>query len=307
MTTKEAEVAVLMATYNGADWIRPQMSSIRSQLKCSYHLYVRDDGSTDQTIDIIKNESENDSNIILMDSCDISTGGASSNFFLMLSNIDEKKYSYISFSDQDDIWFPEKISSAIDYMVANVADAYSSNLIAYDNNSIKAWVIDKSEKSCEFDYIFQGASAGCTYVLASHTVSKIKSVMMDVMRSYPPNFSHDWIVYAICRSHGLRWIHDSRSFIAYRQHQNNVFGAKPGFLGQFSKFLLIKNGWYRKHILFMREFLLGTPDELRLMNAVEQMSIIDRFFLVSNVFSFRRNKWDSIKLAFLFAFGGVGK
>jgi rhamnosyltransferase len=307
MTIKEADVAILMATYNGADWIEPQISSIRSQLKCSYHLYVRDDGSTDQTIDIIKNESKNDLNIILMDSFGFSTGGASSNFFLMLSNIDEKKYKYISFSDQDDIWFPEKIVTAVDYMIANGADAYSSNLIAYDNNSIKAWVLDKCVESCKFDYIFQGASAGCTYVLASHTVSKIKSVMVDFLRAYPSEFSHDWIIYAICRSHGLKWIHDSRSFIAYRQHQNNVFGAKPGFLGLFSKFLLIKNGWYRKHILFLKKFIIGTPDELRLIDAVERMSIGDRFFLVSNVFSFRRNKWDSIKLAFLFALGGVGK
>lgn len=307
MTTKEKDVAILMATYNGADWIQPQISSIRSQQKCSYHLYIRDDGSTDETVNIIKKEAEYDSNIFLMDSCGVSTGGASSNFFLMLSNVDEKKYDYVSFSDQDDIWFPEKIGEAIDYMATNAADAYSSNLIAYDNNSTKAWVLDKHRETCEFDYIFQGASAGCTYVLASHAVSKIKSVMADVIRSYPPDFSHDWIIYAICRSHGLRWIHDSRSFIAYRQHHNNVFGAKPGFLGQLSKFLLIKNGWYRSHILFLRIFLIGTPEELRLMNAVERMSIGDRFFLVRNVFSFRRNKWDSIKLAFLFALGGVGK
>ena len=303
MTAESADVAILMATYNGSDWIGAQISSIRSQLQCNYHLYIRDDGSTDQTMNIVNEEISTDSNLFSMDSFGISTGGASSNFFLMLSNIDEKKYKYIAFSDQDDIWFPEKLGIAVDLIVANDAHAYSSNLIAFDNNLRKSWFMDKQTKICEFDYIFQGASAGCTYVLTSHAVSRIKSAMKDIISAFPPEFSHDWTVYAICRSYGLKWIHDSRSFIAYRQHESNVFGAKPGFLGFYSKLKLVKNGWYRRHILFLAQFLSGNEKEKRLMRSIEYLSIRDRLFLVRNVFSFRRKHIDSIKLALLLGFG----
>ena len=303
MTTKLADVAILMATYNGSNWIIPQLSSIRSQIQCSYHLYVRDDGSTDRTKDLINEAAKSDLNIFIMDSCDISTGGAASNFLLMLSNINEENYDYISFSDQDDIWFPEKLRMAIDCIVANGADAYSSNLIAYDNYSIKAWFVEKGGAVCDYDYIFQGASAGCTYVLTSQTVTKIKLVMGDVIKKFPSEFSHDWTVYAICRSHGLKWIHDVRSFIAYRQHKSNLYGAKPGFLGLYSKLKRVGDGWYRRHILFLEKFISGQGKELHIMKSIRDKTISDRFFLMYNIFSFRRNYMDVIRIGLLVVFG----
>ena len=74
------KVAVLLATYNGEDWIRAQISSIKNQVDCDVHIYIRDDGSSDQTLEII-NTLTQDKQLTIIDNNGIHTGSAALGFF----------------------------------------------------------------------------------------------------------------------------------------------------------------------------------------------------------------------------------
>lgn len=295
------KVAVLLATYNGSDYIRSQINTILGQEGVSIDLYIRDDGSFDSTCEEINCYMYDERVHILCDN--VKTGSAAGNFFRLLDNIKNFNYSYVAFADQDDVWFPEKIINAIRLIEHTNADAYSSNLISFDNGLQESYFINKYSRWAKFDYLFQGASAGCTYVLSSKATVLLVNVLNNFLTSFPVGYSHDWLIYAICRSHNLKWIHDNRAYIAYRQHGRNAFGAMPGFQGVLMRFKLARSGWYREQIQWNRQFLLQTRDELRVLNAVKNFKLIDRLYLIINVLKFRRSKKDCFLIAMLFLLG----
>lgn len=105
-------VAILMATYNGAKYLREQIDSIINQSFRDWTLYIQDDGSNDETISIIIDYTKTDSRIHLVD-IGLSHQGAGQNFMSLLNMIESK---YYMFCDQDDVWFPNKISDSLKRM-----------------------------------------------------------------------------------------------------------------------------------------------------------------------------------------------
>ena len=101
-------IAVLLATYNGEKYLKEQIDSILEQMdrvpdKCA--LYVHDDGSTDGTCEILKEyASQYPDCVKLLEGPP--QGGSTKNFMYMLSEVEA---DYYMFSDQDDVWLPEKI------------------------------------------------------------------------------------------------------------------------------------------------------------------------------------------------------
>ena len=95
-------VAVLMSTYNGQKFIKKQIDSVLNQTFDDFLLYIRDDGSTDNTINLIKEYKDQRIRLI----CAENVGPAES-FFDLLRQVDD--CDYIFFCDQDDEWYPDKI------------------------------------------------------------------------------------------------------------------------------------------------------------------------------------------------------
>lgn len=298
------KVAILLATYNGEEWIRAQISSIQNQMNCVVHFYIRDDGSNDQTLEII-NTSIPVEQLTIIDNYGISTGSAALNFFKIIETLDLSKFDYIALADQDDIWFPEKIAEGIELINKTGSDGYSSNLIAFDNFSSKSWVVNKNVIQRKYDYLFQGASAGCTYILSQKSLNLIKEVMANKFINLTKDCSHDWIIYAICRSHGLRWVHDHRSFIAYRQHNRNLYGSMTGGKAIKFKIKMIKTGWYKNQILYLRNFILGTECEENILLAIKRMNLKDKFFLIYKIGMLRRELFARVCLIFLIVSGVI--
>lgn len=105
-------IAILMATYNGAKYLSEQIDSIINQTCSDWTLYIQDDGSTDSTIQIIEDYARCDDRIKLVD-IGLSRQGAGLNFMNLLNVVDSE---YYMFSDQDDVWFPNKIEISLDRM-----------------------------------------------------------------------------------------------------------------------------------------------------------------------------------------------
>lgn len=111
-----------MATYNGARYLDAQMESIVPYLESSDELVVSDDGSSDDTREIIEGYKNKYSNVHLIDG---PCKGVVKNFE---NGILHAENDIIMFSDQDDVWLPEKLP-----LMRKLFDDYPDvNLIHHD-------------------------------------------------------------------------------------------------------------------------------------------------------------------------------
>lgn len=125
------KVAILMSTYNGSRYLSEQIDSILCQEGADVTLYIRDDGSSDQTIDIIKKYAKKYQNIILTTGQNVGVG----NSFMQLVYDCPDDFDYYAFSDQDDIWLKEKLKVAIDNIKQkDTPTLYASNQMLVDEN-----------------------------------------------------------------------------------------------------------------------------------------------------------------------------
>lgn len=129
-------ISIVMATYNGAKYIEEQLGSIIPYLEKDDELIVSDDGSKDATINIIRKFQKDDSRIILLEG---PRKGVVLNFENALKHI---KGDIVLFSDQDDVWMPEKISTIRRFFDLNpnykllLHDLYLCSNKQIDNNEL---------------------------------------------------------------------------------------------------------------------------------------------------------------------------
>lgn len=298
------KVAVELAVYNGIKWLPEQIKSILVQEEIDVTIFLSIDPSSDGSEVYCRAFAEQENRIKILPST-YKFGGAARNFFRLIRDVDIENFEYIAYSDQDDIWDSKKISHAIRCLQKSNSEAYSSNLIAFDTKSHKHWTLKKNGIEKKIDYLFQGASAGCTYVLSNKAAYLVKQKIGLDHSQFPEGCSHDWLIYAICRSYYLKWYFDDAALIKYRQHDNNVYGALPGIGGYIVRYRNIKNGWYKKNILWIAEFIKGDEYELKVLNAIRRLSFSDRIWLALNSLKFRRYKKDCIFLSIIFLMGAI--
>lgn len=293
------KACILLATFNGEKFIDEQIRSILSQTYRSFDVYIRDDGSNDDTVSIINYYAENYPNIKILKSNE-QTGSAAANFYRLIQSVNLDNYDFFAFCDQDDIWMPDKLNRAILSIESNNASGYSSDLICFNKEIRKIWCLKKVAKQKKYDYLFQGASAGCTYVfkldVARLVVSLINNSDFKILKS----ISHDWLIYAITRSNSLSWFHDEFPSILYRQHSNNVYGALPGLGGIKVKLSMIKNGWLLNQVILLEPFLKKDSFTKMFFIRIKRLSFFDRLFMIKDAGSFRRSARDVLLMRLIF-------
>lgn len=292
-------VGVMLATYNGEMFVAEQIESILGQRGVATTIYVRDDGSSDGTLDIVRACSEtHPGRIVLLDDAPCRFGTACGNFLSMLVDIHRTPHAYFAFSDQDDLWLPEKLARAVAQLTESGASGYASNLTAFSDASGTEWTIAKAGRQRRFDHLFQSASAGCTYVFDAKAAELIATRISRVEDHDWSGMSHDWLCYAICRSHGIAWLIDDWSGIRYRQHEQNLFGAMPGARGALKRLSLMRDGWYRSVLLRNRPFLdQANVEERRVLDRMARLSLGDRLWLAACTPKFRREPKAQLALA----------
>lgn len=285
---------VLLATYNGADWLREQLESILGQQDVAVHVFISDDLSTDDTLPLL--QSLADERITLLPSVG-KFGSAAQNFFRLLRDVDVYCYDYVAFSDQDDIWEPDKLWYSVKTMRSRSADAFSSNVTAFWDNGDTRLVV-KSQMQVEWDHLFQSGGPGCTYVLNRRLAMETKEFLYTRREDSRNVALHDWFFYAFARSRGYRWWIDSRPTVRYRQHGHNEFGVNIGMRAALARWNTLLNGWYRNQVLLLAS-LCGAADAWPIRR-LQRYHPVDRMILAANVVGFRRNWKDCITLALAF-------
>lgn len=206
-----------MSAYNGAKYIGEQLDSIVTQAKDrDATIYIRNDGSTDETASILKDyaDKHNEVKVIIDDAANV---GASKSFLLATRECPEADiYAY---SDQDDVWIEGKLDAAIDVLKDKetptlwVSDYHvvDSNLNIIENKGMGEPCRDQLKA------LFYGHVPGCVMVFNQALMQEMRRLKIDEVRM------HDVMALNVALLTG-ELIYDDRPFIKYRQHEANVLG-----------------------------------------------------------------------------------
>jgi len=234
-------VAVCLAAFNGRAWLQEQLQSILQQEGVEVRIYVSVDCSDDGTEAWVSEYCRAEGRVLLLPTGE-RFGGAAPNFFRLLKEVDFSQFEYVSLADQDDIWYPDKLQRAISMLEESKADCYSSNVMAFWDDGTQR-LIDKAQRQRQWDFLFEAAGPGCTYVLRRAVAEEVKKLLHD-KRDLVANIGlHDWFIYAFARTRGYRWMIDARPSMAYRQHALNQVGVNSGWRAYVSRARKIFGGW----------------------------------------------------------------
>ncbi len=213
-------VDILMATYNGGRYLRNQLLSLQQQTYEDWTLFVRDDGSTDNTVSILHRFAEFDQRIkIIEDSSQQLGPGRNFMGLTKYSNAD-----YICFCDQDDIWFEKKIELLLDFSKNNFQKdipclAYSDAYGYSDAEGIiTANSVSRSHAQNLREFLFiNGGYQGCSMIFNKRLCIMAARYRADYC------FLHDDVVSLLAHCFG-RVYFLPKKLMLWRQHESNVTG-----------------------------------------------------------------------------------
>jgi len=241
MTTALPQMAVCLAVYNGRPWLVEQVESILAQQGAEVTVFVSVDASSDGSEGLVDQLAASDAKLRVLPHGS-RFGGAAPNFFRILSDVDFSAFDYVAFADQDDVWKPDKLRHAHEKLQATGADAYSSNVIAFWPDQRTA-LIEKSQKQVRWDFLFEAAGPGCTYVLRRELACAFQALLRSRRSEIGRVGLHDWFMYAFARAQGYRWVIDDYAGMLYRQHQSNQVGVNRGWTAMRHRARKVFSGW----------------------------------------------------------------
>jgi rhamnosyltransferase len=300
-------VAVLLATYNGIDYLADQVNSIVKQASCAVDIWASDDQSTDGTWEWLRERSKIDPRISLLPRIE-RFGNAARNFYRLLRDVDSSAYDCVALSDQDDIWFSDKLARSIRHIRERKVAAVSSNVIAMWPDG-RQKLIRKSQRQRRLDFLFESAGPGCTYVMTAACAAGFRQFLVDNRKAVEAIDFHDWMLYAWVRSRGLEWHIDPSPTMYYRQHDKNEYGANSGWAAYQKRFTQVRSGWYRAQILQISQLIRDgssyTAECAETICLVEKRTVISRIALAMKAFELRRKVTNRVWLIFACLLGGI--
>lgn len=203
-------ISILLCTYNGAEYLEEQIQSILNQTYTNIEVIISDDASKDETIEIIKKYSSNAKFIINLNPTNV---GLNKNIELAaaLSN-----GYFICFSDQDDIWLPEKIEH-----LYNAIDNYS--LIYSDSILIDAKGNYLNKNLSDFrklQDVFDSKGFSVDNAVSGHSMMATKETMKWALPIPEGHFYDWWIAVQASNLNGIKYL--DKKLTLYRQHTKNI-------------------------------------------------------------------------------------
>lgn len=222
------KLTVLLSTFNGERYLREQLDSLLSQTVRATEIFVRDDGSTDGTVSILKDYAQRDA----LHWCEGENIGPGRSFWRLLSACGEA--DYCAFCDQDDVWDEDKLETAVDALKRlnpELPALYCSDVRVTDEK--RNLLAQHMIRACTPDYphaLIRNLAPGCTFVLNRSA--------LDLLRHYDAEAQgielHDWTAYQIISCFGTVVL-DQKPHMDYRQHANNAVGASKAALSAYGE------------------------------------------------------------------------
>jgi len=218
-------IEVLLATYNGEKYIEEQLDSILNQTFNDFRIIANDDCSDDKTYELLKRYKKKYPKIFEISQ--VKCGGSIKNFFYLMS---KSRADIVMFSDQDDIWINDKINNT--YKEYKKIENSENPCLVYSDleviNSRKEEIANSFMKMQRLvgnrnkpaQLVLRNVVSGSTIMCNRRCIElalKAKDLSKVAM--------HDWWLALIASEFGeIRYL--DKKMVKYRQHENNVVGAK---------------------------------------------------------------------------------
>ena len=240
---KERKVAIVLGFYDGYEFINRQLQSIFDQTHKNFIIFVADDNSKDKFSLEKLNINKTNKQKIRIGYRNKNIGYAQ-NFLNALISIDGY-FDYYAFSDQDDIWDPEKLEKAINTLEEypdNQANLYGSRTELIGRSEDK-----KLGKSIKFNKSPSFQNALTQNIFGGNTMVFNRNAF-DLICSSNINqkiISHDWWCYQIISGAGGNVFYDENIYLKYRQHNNNIIGSNISLKDKWFRFCKVLNGNFK--------------------------------------------------------------
>ena len=254
------KINIVLSTYNGAKFLAEQIESIQKQTFTDWQLLIRDDGSIDETPQIIKQFVAADKRIKFINADKRENFGVIKNFFTLVKF---EAADYYFFSDQDDVWLPNKMATMLDEAAKH---DQAKPLMVYMDLS----VVDQNLVVTQPSMIRSQSHHANTTLLAELTentvtggVAMINHALAEKWVDTDDIVMHDWYLALLATATG-KLVYIDKPGELYRQHDNNVLGART-LRKRFAKWLnplqaLGKYWWLIRTSQKQAGLLLGQPD-----------------------------------------------
>lgn len=289
----QATVQILLATYNGERFLRAQLDSLFTQSFQEFTLLARDDGSTDNTLQIIDEYIEKYPSKISLIKDDKKNVGATQNFGILLENATA---DYIFFCDQDDVWINTKIENSLQKIqILEQTDKQKPCLVFSDMK----WIDEQGNTINESLWkqyklhpnyftlnrlLIQNIPHGCTML--------INKSLRDLAFPIPKEaILHDhWI--ALLAAAAGKWDAIQTPTVLLRFHAQNATQFNHTLMDKLKRFttnFLSKEQY--EYFIKIRVNQAKALKERTANNISEQQSdLIDKFILLEKTNGFRRKK-----------------
>jgi len=232
-----------MGTFNGARYLQDQLDSIAAQDYTNWRLLISDDGSSDQTCEIV------DRFIALNPTLNIERisgpkQGFCKNYLTALCHY--KDNDLVAFCDQDDVWLSNKLDRAVSFFVNatdDIARVYGGVVQMVDANLNETRQTQPPRRSVDFaNLLVENCIVGNTLILNKPAADALRSMPIDHNIAY-----HDWWALQVVTGIGGSVHVDNVPTILYRQHGKNIVGAARGIARKRRNFAAIF-GSYQKRL-----------------------------------------------------------
>lgn len=233
-----------MAVRDGARWLPDQLDSFCDQTHDDWSLTVGDDGSTDNSRDLISEFAYTHSgrSIRLLDG---PRRGFQANFLDLLWQAPDHA-NFVAFSDQDDVWHPEKLETAIEALnrvLEGRPALYCGSTVIADE------ALRLVGHSPRFARLPSFSNALVQSIAGGNTMVINKAAIRLLQRAYNPDVipvSHDWWVYQVVTGAGGSIFFDQTPLVTYRQHSENLVGSGKGLSGKLTRLRRLLAGEFRE-------------------------------------------------------------
>lgn len=305
-------VHILLATYNGAQFLTEQLDSIARQTHSAWTLTISDDGSTDNTLALVAQFAKR-----ITQPLTVLQGprqkSSTRNFCHLIQNAPAAEASDLyAFCDQDDVWLDNKLERAVGWH----AQQQFQDVRLYCS---RTQFVDEQLKPIGFSPgIQRPPSFGNALVqnIASGNTMVMTHAVLVAQKQVQPSHSvwHDWTTYLVVTSMGGLVRFDDEPSLLYRQHASNVIGANEGLTAQLRRFKPLLQGrfkqWSDLNVLATQDIHHRLTQETKLCFEIFRYMRLERswhqrvrLFIKSHV---RRQTWQSnITLLLAVAFGSI--
>lgn len=242
--TQLPTVHILLATYNGGLYLAEQLKSLARQTHCAWTLTVSDDGSTDDSLNILERFASQVAQPVTVLQGP-RQGSSTANFCYLVAQAQaDNVQDLYAFCDQDDVWHDDKLQRAVLWHMqhsSQPARLYCGRTEFVDDKLRPIGLSPTIKHHPSFgNALVQNIANGNTMVF-SH------AILVAQQKIHPSHCVwHDWTTYIVATALGGVVLFENEPCLYYRQHGGNVVGSNVGFKSQISRLLPLFRGRFKQ-------------------------------------------------------------